>query len=547
MKKFIVTCFLLLQYSVQSQSYGSLINSISSELKKVETNKLTVEQEISTSKEPLAAYVLKETSKKGKVQETIYEFNFADIDVNTVRYKTSKDKIQVQLIAKQNQKMIKKLTDRQKVSYVKELFFVANDADNARTLVETIKTTIPVAKKITENKLSLYNYDDRVTWLTKNIQEVISNDKGYKQKFTIDKAYPANVFLSNTVTKKSSTKKLYGFNLANLNASAVKLKNKGNNLIISVETKRGLKAIKVLENGEQKNYTNKFEIVCSDIENAREIQKVLQDIIPLAQKKFESSLPTISSVSSGFDKLNLLINKIEINNEKIIQNIKGDCVVQLKIFEETAKSQVEKKYEFNFIDINKNTIELSVRGKKILVKVHTNAKNKFIKYVKNNELQSYVNNVEIVFNSIEDAVIGRRVLQTLTESCSKNKPSFTTSFNSLKEEIGKVSDGKLTYEQNLEKLADGLIKFTSTKISDKKSDETIQEFKLTDMSPSSVKMKVSGKKVMVELATNYQEKIVKTYKNGEIKSYTNKVTVFCNSIENGRKIVSVLREIVGKK
>ena len=48
---------------------------------------------------------------------------------------------------------------------------------------------------------------------------------------------------------------------------------------LKLETKRRLKTIKVIEDGDQKSYINKIEIQCSSVENARDLQKVLQDII----------------------------------------------------------------------------------------------------------------------------------------------------------------------------------------------------------------------------------------------------------------------------
>ena len=49
---------------------------------------------------------------------------------------------------------------------------------------------------------------------------------------------------------------------------------------------------------------------------------------------------------------------------------------------------------------------------------------------------------------------------------------------------------------------------------------------------------------MVNFTTNYQEKIIKTYIDGEIKSYTNEVTIFCSDIENARNIKNVISSLI---
>lgn len=547
MKKLLLTCFVLLQFSVQSQNFDALVNSVATELKNVETSKYQLEQEILAKNEPISLYTLKETSKKGKVKQNSYEFNFADIDANTVRYKTLKDKIEVYLTVKQNQKMVKKITNEEKVSYVKEIRFIAENIENARSLVEKIKSIIPAVNKITENKLSLHGYEDRVNWLLKNIQTVKSGDKEYEQTFVKDNSYPANFFYTNTISKKNATtKKVYGFNLSNINPNSIQLKNKGSDLILSVATSRRLKGVKITENGEQKNYVNKFEIVCKDIENARSLQKVLQDVVPLANQKFEASLPTVASSSSGFNKLNAMLSKTTVE-DIAKQNISGDCIVQFNKEIETSKKKDSYSYEFNLVDFNKQGIEVNIKGKKAIVELETNAKNKFIKVVKNNDIQNYTNKIELVFNGVEDAVSAKKILQDLTKVCNTKTQNYSSSFSVLQQEINKVLATKVTYEQKIEQTSDGNVKFTQIEASDKKSDEMIQEFKLSDINPKKVVMKVSGKKVMVEAETNYQEKIIKTYKNGEIKNYTNTIMIFSNSIENGRKIVEILKKLTARK
>lgn len=532
----------------QSGSFTPKLNNISTALQKVENSKAVFEQSITSENAGVASYVLLETSKKGKEKEVVFEFNFADIDINTVRYETVKDIIKVQLIVKQNQRMVKQLVDKEKVSYQKELYFIAKDVDNARDLVEKIKAIIPVSNQVTENRLSLSGYNDRLNWLIKNIQNVEGTTNKNEQTFLKDTNYPASVVYTSEESKGTkSIKKTYNFNLSMINANTIYFKNKGTDFIISLETKRKLKTIRLSEEGVIKNYINKFDIVCKNVENARELQKVLQDIVPLADEKFKSSMPKISTVSEGNLLISEKVNVITSEKNTTKQNLKGDCLTVLTKVIETSKEYTSQKHEFNFADINKQDIDIVVKGKMMYVVAKTIANNKFIKFIKNETQQNYVSAIQIACNSAEEAIICKQVLKDITVLCAKNKTSYANSVTALQEALKKIVMDKLSYEQKIESLSDGNIKFTSTKISDKKSDESIQEFKLTDINPKAILMKVSGKKVKVEFSTNFEEKIIKTYKNGEIKSYTNKGVVYCNSIENARNISQILKNLSGKK
>ncbi|AUC15618.1 hypothetical protein BTO06_10875 [Tenacibaculum sp. SZ-18] len=532
---------------IQSQTFNTKLEELSNSLEKVITSKSTFDLSITSDLPGVANFTQTETTTKGKVTEITYEFNFADIDINTVRYETSKDLIKVQLIAKQNQKMIKSIINSDKVSYTKAFYILASNVDNARKIVDDIKNLIPVAKKITENRLSLNGYEDRLAWLTKNIFTVESGKSKVEQGLEVLDSYPASVrFINAKSTSKSVLKTSYEFNLSNMNERGVLFKNKGSDFVVIIPAKRNLKAIKVINNGVVKSYVSKFEIICKSVENARELQKVLQDIIPLAEKRFKAVLPGQLTTNTGIDLINNKIEKLVSSKETIIQKLEGDCIVKIFREIETSKKKDSHSYELNLIDINKEDVEISIKGKKVHLSINTIGKNKFIKHTKNDIQQKYVSKIDLICNGIEDATVCREAIRILVGNCTQRKLETPQTLTALSGELKKVSLGKLTQDQRLESSEDGGIKFTAIQSSTKESVENIQEFKLEDLNPKSIAMKVTGKKVIVEITTNYQEKIIKTYKDGEIKNYTNKVQLYCDSIENGRNISNILRKITGK-
>ena len=133
-KKISILTFLFISISFFSQEkeFQTVLQKISSELKTVENSKSTFNQSIRSEKLGVVLITSLETTSKGKTIEIVYELNLSDIDKNTIRSVTSKDVITVQMIVKNNQKLIRQTTDNKKINFSNKLFILADNIDNAR-------------------------------------------------------------------------------------------------------------------------------------------------------------------------------------------------------------------------------------------------------------------------------------------------------------------------------------------------------------------------------------------------------------------------------
>ena len=98
----------------------------------------------------------------------------------------------------------------------------------------------------------------------------------------------------------------------------------------------------------------------------------------------------------------------------------------------------------------------------------------------------------------------------------------------------------------LEKISDdnNKLRLTIKEIKDQKSTEYIYEFNLSDINPNSLGYDISGKKLSVDLITNYNSKVIKIYKNGEIQNYSNQMNIYVADIEIARNIILALKESI---
>ncbi len=551
-KTILLTFIFLSPVLLTSQNFKESINEIAANLESVEASKVQYSQELKDISSGYAVATITEIDDKGDTEVVNYEFSFSDVDVNTVRTITKKDLIQVQLLINGKQKLIKKSEDGgDKVSYVDELYLYAKDIDNGRAIVDAVKKIIPINIAIEKNKLSLTTYEDHLQWLMENVAEVDYLKKQYAQKLSNDDKLNGYAKLESTESAKSKSESMaYEFNFAVLNPNSINFKIRSDEFYIEVENRRSIKSIKTFENNIQGNFTNSLEFYASSVENGKDIYKVLKAIIPLAEEAFLKNKPDTSTKSSAIDYLNKVMTSISTEDKAISQVFKNDCVTGFTQKIKTSKAEDENLYTFNFIDINKDNIEYDSQQDLLFVELYTNQKCKYIKHVENGELQNYKDGVKLYVNSIEEAMIAREAIQTVIESCKSSVKDYsglseTQCLNQLSEAIGIVKINEDNYDQSIEVIDDSAktIKFTKIFSNTKKSEEQIFEFGIKDINSKSVEMTTSGKNVIVEMSTKYFEKIVKTYEDGEIKSYGNKISIEASTIENAREIVSLLQII----
>ena len=533
-------------------AFSDAVQQLKGELQTVENNKTQIGQTISELEPGVVKFsVTYTTIKDGKSNAEFYEFNMADIDVNTIRTFTNKDVIQVQLLVGKKQKLIKKTVENQKASYQDEVMIFAKNIDNGRRLVDLFKSLVPFSNEIIEKRLSLKTYQEHVNWLVSNVKEVKLTEKLYAQKLTANAKYQGRFELTiDEVANQKSTNSTSHFNLANLNINSIFSEVKGDVIIVNVETKRKIKSVKMYSAKELKEYVNNFSIYCESVEKSRDLQKVLKTAIVLSEDKIEESIPKIKTVSEGVAIIDNYIKNITVNETTYNQSLSGECVVSFTKKESTASKMTDEQFFFNLKDLGKNLVKYYTEGRRVKIELQTKAGNKYLKHVVNQEVKSYANKFEIDFAEIEDAIVAERVLERMIELCENIELRLDGSKNvllqKLKESIKKVEVNKSAFDQNLDVEEESAVQFKTTEITEKGSKTRLYEFNLNDINPSTIEINTSSTDVFVTVSTNYMEKIIKYYEGGAIKNYQNTFNIYTSNIEEARIIVEIFKKILQK-
>lgn len=548
--------FLIIGSSLSVQSQPSDLESIITEVRanvfEVKTGDDTYKQKIESLQACVINYSYDEIDKKGEVTNKAFEFNLADIDIYTVREETKGDVIKVFFTIKNKQKLIKVYQNGEVGDYKNELSLYALNVDNARALVDFIKKAIPLAEEITKNKLKLNSYEEMETWLSSNIKEVRIGEKTYKQEVSKGE-YPGSIkFTQTSIDAKSSTEEQFQFNLSDLNLNSMRFAISGNKVGVEIEIKRKQDLIEYKKNTEVKPFKNKLKIVANNIEEARNIKTVLGLIVPNAEKIVEESMPNISTQGEALEEVSQYIKSISYGETKIDQNFMAGCICKISVTEQNAKKTVSNDYSFNLIDINLNILDYDVSGEKMFLELPTNNENKLIKVMEDKVLDGYDNSLKLYVKDIE---IARRLKYSLKKAAEYCIESYAKPFGTETNEIlswmmihvKEVNLEGTAYKQvleSLEKESPNKIKYSKTTATEKKGVEEVFEFNLSDINPRGVNYEIRGKRLSVRFETNFKDKIIKYYKNGEIQKYTNRIEIEFDEIEAARNFIAGMNQVI---
>ena len=556
MKYSLLAFLVVITFSVHSQSQAELdaiISNIKSNIVEVATAKETYKQSLESPKSCVIKYTYDEVDTKGEIETFAFEFNLADLDAYTIREETKGDVIYLVATANNKQKLIKTYKNGEVGNYSYELNIITKNVDNARLLIDEIKKAIPIAKKITENKLKVSGYDQMTSWLVSNVKDVRLGDVTFKQKMELG-SYPGTLkFTKVKVDSKSSKEQVFEFNLADINLNSVLFDISGNEFGVAAQTLRKQKIINYNENGVPDGFEDELIIATEDVEEARDIKTVLslaiKESIPLVDKAMSSL---------GTDYLNLsakYIQEVNYGDQKISQSFEPKCITSIELIDQDPKSTKKNAYQVHLIDVNENALVYDVSSSKMFLEFVIKNKNKLVKETENDEFDGYIDDFKVYVPNVE---IARRLQFSIKKSIDYCRAEFKKPYSDNYSDVikwffnsvGEFTIDGTTYKESLEYVEDGnndKFRLTKTKIDAKGGVEEVFELNISDINPHTINYQIKGKVLAVEFETNFKDKIIKYYKDGEIKNYLYGLEIVYDDIEKARNAISALAFLVEQK
>jgi HSP20 family molecular chaperone IbpA len=506
----------------------------------------TYKYEYSFFKKELCGIAIKsiKIDKKGSESVNRYELYLSDIDENAIKFKVTGKYITVSIETKKSQKFIKYFEDDEFKNYVSSLDIYTDQVDKARALVDVLKEKLTDCKRQDKSWGSL---KESLGWLANNISAANSGGTEYLQSFSYDGTRNYLVVYNRKYndSKGNEIVEVYSFNLADVDPAEVNLNVSGKDLSVELNTKNNDKYFRIMKDDAVQNYDNDFEIFVSSLEEARDMVQALKFSIPLCKPVYKS----FSDVNQALIFLKENVKEMTSGNYTYVQLLdyenKPDGIVSVVSKRTDSKgTTVEDKYLLYLNELEPE-VALSVSGKDVLLKLNVKDKQKLIRTFKDDELQNYSNQIEIIAGDIESA---RELANAFNYAILNRDPGILKWADTGKAaawislNIGSITEAGKTYEQNLSFDAGNNYKTVlNLKTTDGSSEtDEIFEFYMADIDKDKLELSTSGKKMFVEVTTG-KEKVVKVFKSNEIQNYTSSVDLMFEDTRQARNFIGAMK------
>ncbi|MBK8806340.1 MAG: hypothetical protein IPO21_06740 [Bacteroidales bacterium] len=371
-----------------------------------------------------------------------------------------------------------------------------------------------------------------------NVQKI-----DYPRENTI--VFTRNVKKSN---EKSSTVE-YTFTLSDIDIASLQEYTDRDLIYIDLTVKGLEKFIKVKEDNKPNPYVSSIRIFAKNIENARLLKDNFIAAIKLAEQiKSTKKLPT--TYTACMEWLGTWIKPSNENSKTCKQQFSyeltnpGHATLNRTVI--GNKNNTQFIYDFNFADINPQSVIVEIVGTTLSVKANTISDEPYVKVNKDATFQYFENEIKVYCDELETAREMTTIFKTIIPlSKEKVEAAFPTVTNIsqiiplLNKLVSRVDEADKKYEQVFS--GDCLNKLTKTAIlKDGVKTQEVWSFNFSDIDDKLLEMQISGSSLFIYLPTVNNTKFIKLETNGLFDSYNESVNLQCNNIDDARVVKYLL-------
>ncbi len=484
----------------------------------------TYKQEFSKGeKNYIARLKTEKTDSKGSKKTETYIFDLSDINPSGISVDVSGSELTIELPVRDNKYFIQVMSDDGSTGYLKSAEIHADDIEQARNIANAlnflVSDTHPERKAWT-------SYSQALTYVKDNLKEVKAGSSSYAQSLDFGTSPSDIVNFKSAVTdsKGVSTEEISGIYLNDFIPTA-ELNVSSSNAYLSLDTKDKNKYIKQTSGGKIVSYSSSLKIYMENIDNARDVAGALEYAI----NNSNSGVLEFVSMEKTMEWLTKCPGEVTIDSKNIKQTLRIAPALENKlellvVTTDEGSPSVNERFEIYPEDLSIGDIEIKISGKKLYVPLST-GKLKYVKVFKENELQNFSSGADVYFDDVLNAknfIAAVKFINSNSKVRDRLATDAGAAWNYIDKYLKKIETGGSEYDQKMEKQGDDNCKLKFTRVeTDSKgsSTEYVYEFILTDIDPSNSGIVVSSGKLYVNFITRGKQKLIKTYKNGEVGNF----------------------------
>ena len=371
------------------------------------------------------------------------------------------------------------------------------------------------------------------------LTEVETKSSVYSQnlEWEQDKPYKVQLTIQETGKKKGKEKvTAFAFSLKDLDVNAIRSKTNKDIVEVNIFMKSKQKLVIFSKDGQFNSYVAKLKVFANDADSGKTLEKLWKQAAEQA-KAFPSSCP--ADAATGYQWLSDNVVDFSAGEDAKEQALKIDGTMLDYHLVTKGKKDKAERWNFNLADLNKRSVQLKIKSKAFFVEAKTKRNLKYILYQKEEAKPSYTNKIRFYTASFEQAKCLLTVLKSVIEDSEKkakaNSPQYATAqqaLDALAKATGVVEGEKYKMIQELKPSCATMLTQNEAKGSSSAKDKTFK-FNFLDLKPKRIEMGIKGSLVVLKLSTG-KSKLIQAYKDGELGSYTNKLTLVAPDIESAK-------------
>jgi hypothetical protein len=392
--------------------------------------------------------------------------------------------------------------------------------------------------------------------LDKKLVAVEVNKTKSDASVTSDKKSTCNAIFSieETNAKGKTSIETYEIGFSELSASLLRANTKGNVREVEVTTKDRLAFIKYSQDGDFKEYVNRFSLPAFDNDAAKDIIELFKTAIETCEK-MPDACPKTKMMTDAAAQVKSLVGKVVINDMQTEQTLTFDKDIAtratLNVKENNKGKTNEQNYRFDFADFADNKVKFNVSGKKLKINIFSRNGDLIQRSDDDGKCQSNDNELEFLAADIEQAKCLVKTLQTLItaarDEADKRLPMLADADAALQlaaKNVQSFDQCNNSREQALIPKNISTYSISTTNQNGKKSLKETFDFNFTDLNPKSIEIRPSSNSILVRVRTNDSEKYIRVSKDGEIQNYDNEILIYTKTGEEAKLLVHAFKKAI---
>lgn len=393
--------------------------------------------------------------------------------------------------------------------------------------------------------------------ITQQVHEVKTEKHTYVQTLDYNKEKPYQITLTAVqINNKKGDSKTFSFqlNLGDMAANQVRWNSK-NGMKIIMKTIRQQSLIKRFEDGEQQNYESEINIYCENIENARTLEKLIKEAIPLAKKEWEQTVKLPQELKPLLKWLEEQIADVKAADKNIEQHLSLSPNypdrVELEVTETDSKGKV-KNYiqQWSFGDIHHPSLKMNIKGKMVFIEAKTQRTLKYIEQVNEEGEKTFENGFKLYTESPDEAatllLAVDKVLPLARKAMQERMQQVSTPAKALENLASLIQSFELPEAKYEQQMPPDCLTTYSIDTQEKNKDKSQQfQFHFEDFNKSAVKVKIKKSLLEVEVATKQKKKFIQVNQN-ESSEYQTSLSFKIPDVETARKTAHLLKMAINE-